>query len=267
HRRRDVHLHQLRRGTLPGGGDREPRQFHGRARRQRESRERHRAAQADRHRGGPDHRRPRHRKANHPRCARRSCQVSSCAYATGSRKNVTTCALIAPPITAAASGWYSAPPEPHPNTSGSTPKIVVNDVIVIARRRCRPPSNTASWIECPSSRKRRMASSFTTASLSAMPIITTMPINDTALMLWPVIHSSTKPPAAASGTVIITTSGIVNDANSPASTRNTSATERIATSASCSVVRCCSTSAPVTSHVSPAGGVSSASCACTSALA
>jgi len=53
----------------------------------------------------------------------------------------------------------------------------------------------------PCSRKRRIASSLTTASLSAMPIITTIPIIDTALRLWPVSQSTTMPPAAASGTV------------------------------------------------------------------
>ena len=57
---------------------------------------------------------------------------------------------------------------------------------------------------------------------------------------------------------------MVNDANSPASTRKTSATESTATSASCSVVRCCSRSAPVITHVSPAGGAELVELRCTS---
>ena len=100
-----------------------------------------------------------------------------------------------------------------------------------------------------------------------MPIITTMPISDTALIVCPVSQSRMKPPAAASGTVIITTKGMVNDANSPASTRKTRATESNATRASSLVVRFCSMSAPVISQVSPAGGLSSVSCRCTSAVA
>ena len=46
----------------------------------------------------------------------------------------------------AASGWYSAPPLPQLNTSGSTPMIVVSEVIAIARKRWRPPSSIASSI-------------------------------------------------------------------------------------------------------------------------
>ena len=169
---------------------------------------------------------------------------------------MTASAETLPPMTPAASGWYSAPPLPMPKTSGSTPVIVVSEVIAMARRRWCPPMITASSMPCPSSRNRRMASSFTTASLSAMPIITTMPMSDTALMLWPVIQRKTSPPAAAIGTVSITTSGTVNDANSPASTRNISAAERMPTSVSSFVVRRCSASAPLTVHDVPAGSLS-----------
>ncbi len=46
-----------------------------------------------------------------------------------------------------------------------------------------------------------MAASLTTASLSAMPMMTIRPISDTALMLWPVSHNSRMPPPAASGMI------------------------------------------------------------------
>ncbi len=72
-------------------------------------------------------------------------------------------------------------------------------------------------------------------------------------MLWPVIQSISNPPTAASGTVIITTIGVVKEANSPASTRYMSNAASRPTSTSWRVVRCCSVSAPVTCQVTPGG--------------
>ena len=128
----------------------------------------------------------------------------------------------------------------------------------MARSRWRPPSRIASSIGCPSSRKRWMASSLTTASLSAMPIITMMPISETALSDWPVSQRQDDAAGAAraapwSGSP----AAMVNDANSPASTRNISATERMRDQSELAAWSAAApVSAPVTATVHRPGGVS-----------
>ena len=112
-----------------------------------------------------------------------------------------------------------------------------------------------------------MASSLTTASLSAIPIITTMPIKLTALSDCPVSHRKITAPAPASGTVSMTTSGMVKLANSPANTKNISSAASTATNVSSLLVRARSASAPPTCHDTPAGSVSAAMRDCTSVVA
>ena len=93
----------------------------------------------------------------------------------------------------------SSLPISNVKSSGTIPNIVVNDVMMIGRRRRRPASCMASIRGTPSLRSSLIASSFRMESLMMIPQVTTIPMALIRFMVWPHIQSTSKEAATSIG--------------------------------------------------------------------
>ena len=112
-----------------------------------------------------------------------------------------------------ASGRCSCSPLPSPIAIGSIASTVVALVIRIGRNRNRLASSTACSPGIPSSRSRRIVSSLTIASLTAIPSRARMPIRDRMLIVPPVTPIAIIEPASPIGITEAMSSGSRNDSN------------------------------------------------------
>ena len=97
------------------------------------------------------------------------------------------------------SGFCNSLPISNVNSSGTIPNIVVNEVMIIGRRRRRPASWIASIKGTPSFRSSLIASSFKIESFMMIPQVTTIPIALIRFKVCPHIHNTSKEAATSIG--------------------------------------------------------------------
>ena len=102
---------------------------------------------------------------------------------------------------------------------GNKPRIVVNAVIKIGRKRERPPSTMASSFAMPLARNWLIKSMSTMALFTTIPASKIKPMKTTTLMVEPVIQRANTAPINANGIVNKITNGCRNDSNWDAMTR------------------------------------------------
>ena len=117
-------------------------------------------------------------------------------------------------------------PAPTATTSGTTPRMKANDVIMIGRSRSCTASSVARRGSAPSSRRDFANSTIRIAFLQARPTSTMKPICVKMLMSWRATQTPAMEQSRHIGTTRMTASGSDQLSYWAASTRNTRITAR-----------------------------------------
>ena len=102
-------------------------------------------------------------------------------------------------IMAIESGFCSSLPISNVKSSGTIPKMVVSDVMMIGRSRRRPASWMASSNGTPALRSSLIASNFRMESLMMIPHVTTMPMALIRFSVCPQSHNTNRAAATSMG--------------------------------------------------------------------